>query len=124
MDDVDGRLINDARFKQWRCGRGHVMGVTERVKVTLRAGETTLRYFTTRLLVFQEAVDMEAEVPAEIRVASSLDGRILSMVHRCSVCGEIREWHPEARVVEMMAESTEDGGRRMEDGGRKMKDEG
>lgn len=105
MDNLDGRLLDGA--KQWKCENGHVMGVTERVKVKLRAGETTIRYFTTRLLIFKDSVDMEADVPAEIEVATALDGRILSMVHKCSVpgCGCKREWHPAPEVVELLAET-------------------
>lgn len=103
MDNLDGKSLNEDRFKQWRCEQGHVMGVTERVKVALRAGTTTIKYFTTRLSIFQNSVDMEADVPAEIEVSSVLDGRILSMVHRCSICHSIKEWHPEPRVVELLA---------------------
>lgn len=104
MDNLNGSAINDMeRFKHWKCNQDHIMGVTERVRVTLQANGTTLRYFTTRLLIFHDAVDMTADVPAEIEVSSSLDGRILSMVHRCSVCGGIREWHPDKDVVEFVA---------------------
>ncbi len=79
--------------------------VTERVKVRLQARETTIRYYTTRLHIFQNSIDMEADVPAQIEVATALDGRILSMVHKCSVpgCGCKREWHPDPDVVELLA---------------------
>ena len=104
MNNLDGNTINDERFKHWKCNQDHIMGVTERVRVTLQSlGGTTLRYHTTRLLLFHEAVDMAADVPAEIEVSSSIDGRILSMVHRCSVCGDLREWHPEKDVVQFVA---------------------
>jgi hypothetical protein len=106
MDKLDSKSLSDIeRFKRWMCERGHVMGVTERVKVKLRAGETTIRYFTTRLLIFQNSVDMGAEIPAEIEVATALDGRILSMVHKCSVpgCGCKREWHPDPEVIGLLA---------------------
>lgn len=103
MDNLDGSAIKDERFKHWKCGQDHVMGVTERVRVTLKVNESSIRYFTTRLLLFREAVDMTADVPAEIEVAGTGDGRILSIVWRCSVCGGIREWHPEKDVVEFVA---------------------
>jgi len=106
MDTLDGKSLSDIeRFKKWTCSNGHVMGVTERVRVKLRAREATIRYFTTKLLIFQNSVDMTAEVPAEIEVATALDGRILSMVHKCSVpgCGCKREWHPDPAVVELLA---------------------
>lgn len=106
MDTLDGKVLSDIeRFKKWTCERGHVMGVTERVRVKLRAGVKSVRYYTTKLLIFQNSVDMTADVPAEIEVATALDGRILSMVHKCSVpgCGCKREWHPDPEVVEALA---------------------
>lgn len=104
MENLDGKSISDReRFRHWKCGQGHILGVTERVREALQVNETTIRYYTTRLLLFREAVDMTADIPAEIDVASSLNGRILSMVHRCSVCGGIREWHPDNDVVEFVA---------------------
>lgn len=106
MNNLDGKSLNDIeRFKKWTCERGHVMGVTERVKVKLQAREAVIKYYTTRLLIFQDSVDMAADVPAEIEVATALDGRILSMVHKCSVpgCGCKREWHPDPNVIELLA---------------------
>lgn len=106
MDNLDGNAINDfERFKHWKCDHDHIMGVTERVRVALQVNGTTLRYYTTRLLIFREAVDMSVDVPAEIEVAGFGDGRILSIVWKCSVpgCGCVREWHPEKDVVEFVA---------------------
>lgn len=103
MDNLDGTVLQSDDFKQWCCENGHAMGVSLREKVSLRAGATTLRYFTTRLLIFQNSVDMDAERPTEIEVSSSIDGRILSMTHKCSVCGATREWHPQREVVEFLA---------------------
>lgn len=104
MDNLDGDAINDVdRFKHWKCCHDHIMGVTERVREALQVNGTTIRYFTTQLSLFRDAVDLSAEKPAEIEVTTVLNGRILSMVHKCSVCGDKREWHPEKDVVEFVA---------------------
>jgi hypothetical protein len=101
MDNLDGQLLN--RMKQWKCKNGHVMGVIERVRTEMQVNGKSLRYFTTRLMLFRRAVDLNADVPAEIDVAGYGDGRILSIVWRCSECDEIREWHPESAVAEFLA---------------------
>jgi hypothetical protein len=105
MDKLDGRLL--ANMKQWRCKRNknHMLGAIERVEVKLQANGSTLKYHTSRLSIFREAIDQAAEVPAEIDVAGTLDGKMLSMVWRCSVpgCGCINEWHPDGAVIEILA---------------------
>lgn len=104
MENLDGNAIHDIeRFKHWKCDHGHIMGVTERVRVALRVNGKTLRYYTTRLLLFRDAIDYLAEKPAEIEVTTELNGSILSMVHKCSLCGDKREWHAEKSVVEFVA---------------------
>jgi hypothetical protein len=77
--------------------------MTERVRETLQVNGTTIRYYTTRLLLFRQAVDMTADVPAEIEVAGFGNGRIMSIVWRCSVCGAIREWYAERDVAAFVA---------------------
>ncbi|RJP53607.1 MAG: hypothetical protein C4583_04275 [Anaerolineaceae bacterium] len=103
MENLDGQLLDGA--KQWKCANGHVLGVTERVKAELQVNGKSLRYFTTRLALFRQAVDLEIERPAEIEVCGAVDGRILSMRWRCSVagCGCIEEWHPAPDVAELLA---------------------
>jgi len=104
VDNLDGKKLSD--FKQWRCSRNndHILGVIERVKVSLQANGSTLKYFTTRLLVFRQAVDLSAEVPGEIEVSGALDGKILNMIWKCSVpgCGCVEEWHPDKEIVEYL----------------------
>lgn len=104
MENLDGKQLSD--LKKWRCSRNrdHVLGVIERVKVSLQANGSTLKYYTTRLLVFRQAVDLSADVPGEIEVSGSLDGRILNMLWRCSVpgCGSVEEWHPDKEIVELL----------------------
>ncbi|MCI0551304.1 MAG: hypothetical protein L0287_10135 [Anaerolineae bacterium] len=104
MKNLDGKSLSD--FKQWRCSRNkdHILGVIERVKISLQANGSTLKYYTTRLLVFRQAVDLSADVPGEIEVSGSLDGRILNMLWRCSVlgCGCVEEWHPDKEIIEYL----------------------
>jgi hypothetical protein len=107
MNNLDGKLLSDSeRFKHWKCEHGHILGVTERVRQVLEVKPYVyVKYYTTRLLIFRTSVDLSVDVPAEIEVAGQGDGRILSIVWRCSVpgCGCIREWHPEKDVVEFLA---------------------
>lgn len=107
MDKLDGSLLNG--MKRWQCDKNkdHTLGVIERVKVKLQVDGTTLRYFTSRLIVFRQAVDMSAEIPQEIEVAGTLDGKMLSMVWICSVpgCGCIKEWHPNDELLEYMVKT-------------------
>lgn len=105
MENLDGKTLGD--LKQWKCGRNsdHVLGVIERVRVSVMLNdETTLQYYTTRLIIFRAAVDLGAEVPAEIDVSSNLDGKMLSMTHKCSVpgCGSIKEWLPDEGALEWL----------------------
>ena len=105
MDNLDGKTLSG--LKQWRCdkNRDHILGVIERVQVSvLLDDQSTLKYYTTRLIIFRAAVDRCAEVPAEIKVAGTLDGKMLSMTWKCSVpgCGCIKEWHPDEGALEWL----------------------
>ena len=102
MDNLDGKKLSD--LKQWLCSnsRAHVLGVTERVKVNLQVDGRSIKYYSTRLLVFREAVDLSADVPAEIEVCGMLDGRTLSMMWKCSVCQCVHEWHPDREIIEQL----------------------
>jgi hypothetical protein len=107
MDNINGKMFSDAsRYKPWRCknNNGHVLGATERARVSIRVGDKTLRYYTTRLLVFRETLDLNAGIPEVIEVHGVLDGRLLNMAWRCTICGGVREWHPdEASMMEWLA---------------------
>ncbi len=102
-EKLDGTLLSN--MKQWRDNKGHVLGVIVRDEVKLQVRETTLRYQTSMLIIFREAIDRDAEIPAEIEVAGTLDGKTLSMVWKCSIpgCGCIKEWHPGDELVEFLA---------------------
>jgi hypothetical protein len=105
MDALDGKSLST--LKQWRCSnnKNHVLGVTERVKVTLEVKGRKLKYFTTRLLIFRHAVDLGEEIPAEIEVCGMLDGKTLNMTWKCSVpgCECVEEWHPDMDIDEHLA---------------------
>ena len=105
METLDGKLLND--MKQWRCGNNHdhVLGVIEQVQVKLLVNGSTLRYQTQRLIIFRNAIDQSEEIPTEIEVAGTVDGKSLSMIWKCSVagCGCPKEWHPNPEVVEFLA---------------------
>ncbi len=105
MENLDGKTLNHS--KQWKCGRNkdHILGVIERVQASMMMdGKPALKYYTTRLVIFRAAVDLGAEVPAEIEVAGVVDGKMLSMVWKCSVpgCGCMREWHPDEGALELL----------------------
>jgi hypothetical protein len=103
MKNLDGKNLSD--FKQWRCANNahHILGVLERVRVNVKMNGTTFTYYSPHLLIFRNTVDMEAETPAEIDVAGSIEGRTLfDMAWKCSVpgCGGIRKWFPEKELIE------------------------
>lgn len=103
MDTVDGKKLSD--FKLWRCkhNKDHVLGVSERVKVSFQVGGRDVRYYSNRLRLFRSAVDLNAEIPAEIEVCGMLDGRTMSMTWVCSECKEAQEWHPDDEFVKQLA---------------------
>lgn len=104
MDNLDGKTLGKA--KQWKCNKNkdHILGVIERVQAGALIDGKALKYYTTRLLIFRAAVDLSAEVPAEIEVSGAVDGRMLSMVWKCSVpgCGCIKEWHPDEDALDWL----------------------
>jgi hypothetical protein len=104
MNNLDGTTLDGS--KKWRCdkNKNHILGVIERVQVSFQVDGSTLRYHTTRLSVFRTAVDLTVEIPAEIEVAGGIDGRMLSMVWRCSACGCMKEWHPDEEALEWLHE--------------------
>lgn len=104
MEPVDGK--NLMNFTLWRCKNNgdHVLGVSERVKVSFTIGGRNVRYVTNRLMLFRYAVDLQAEIPAEIDVCGVLDGRTMAMTWTCSECKHPQEWHADKEFVEKMAD--------------------
>lgn len=72
--------------KQWRCPKGHVLGIVERVKRTNGSGKS---YHLSRLMLFRQAID--ADCAAEVDVMAVVEGTALDI--RCSVCGAVRPWY-------------------------------
>lgn len=103
MDTVDGKLLSN--MKLWRCkkNKDHVLGVSERVRVSFEIGGRNVKYYSNRLRLFRSAVDLNAEIPPEIEVCGMVDGRTLSMSWFCSACGEPRQWNPDEEFVKQLA---------------------
>lgn len=105
METLDGTLLSN--MKQWQCENNehHVLGVIERVEVIVNVEGSTLRYHTSRLILFRQAVDIDALIPAKIDVAGKLDVKMLSKMNwNCSLpgCGCSKAWHPDKEVLEYL----------------------
>ena len=74
------------KVKQWKCPRGHTLGIVERVKRTNGRGQS---YHLSRLMLFRQAIDVDCA--AEVDVMAVVEGTALDI--RCSVCGEVRPWY-------------------------------
>ena len=103
MDKLDGKKLSD--FKHWQCNINdhHVLGVLERMKVHVELDGMRFTYYSPRLMIFRETIDLEAAIPTEIMVAGTIEGKTLfNMIWRCSVpgCKGIKEWHPEKELFE------------------------
>lgn len=101
MDTVDGKQLQV--MDHWTCERGHVLGVmvSGREKMMLRNRQ--FNYPTTHLLLFHNAIDLNADVPEDIDVVGVLDSKIMNMIWRCSICSCVTKWHPSKKIVEHMA---------------------
>ena len=102
MLKMDGAQLSN--MKQWQCrnNKDHVLGVIERVQMKLQVKGITLSYFTSRLIIFREAIDRSAEIPTEIDVAGTVDGKLSSVIWRCSECNCIKEWHPDDEITDYL----------------------
>jgi hypothetical protein len=103
MDKLDGTRLS--HFKQLQCSRNkkHVLGVIERMKVNVVLDGTTFTYYSPRLIIFRETVDLEEDAPKEVDVAGTIEGKTLFDLNwKCSVprCNGIKEWHPEKEIFE------------------------
>lgn len=69
-------------IKPWKCGNGHVMGLTRRNGSKVQ-----------QLLLYRQALDMGAEAAqVEVDVIAVVEGKVCDV--RCSACGAIRTWFP------------------------------
>lgn len=90
MDGLDG-------LRQWKCSGGHVLGVVRRVAVSAN-GSTT--YHATRLMLFRDAIDLDAGAMLAVDVIAIIEGTTLDV--RCSVCGAMRSWWMGADALERL----------------------
>jgi len=73
-------------LKQWKCSRGHVLGVVQRVKVN--------DFHVTRLMLFRHAINLEANGKMEdVDVIAIVEGTTLDAACDVDQCGAKRTWH-------------------------------
>lgn len=82
--------------KQWKCERGHVLGMVQRVKVE--------GYFISRLLLYREAIDLNANGSmGDVDVMAVVEGTVLDV--KCSLCEAVRPWYMGRDVIERMMQT-------------------
>lgn len=67
-------------LKQWRCKNGHVLGA-----IQLNGNEVV------RLMLYRHAVDLAADVPAEVDVVGPVLGT-MPVVCDAEHCGDVKLW--------------------------------
>lgn len=87
-----------AGVKEWKCPRGHTLGIVKRIKIQT---ETSSGHIS-RLMLFRQAIDREAVDPENVDVIANVEGTALEI--RCSVCGEVRPWYIGADALERLIE--------------------
>ncbi len=85
-------------LKPWKCKNGHTLGVVQRVEASRQICGRPVRYHTTRLLLYRQAVDLAAESPQDVEVIACIEGTTLDV--RCSCCGAVRSWYEGEAVLE------------------------
>lgn len=101
---MDG-LMMTVSAKQWKCKNGHVLGLVVRTKEQAKVENMTVRYHTSKLIIFRFAIDPLADAMSDVDAAGELQGRmLLGFSWRCSVlgCGCIREWHPDDEALDWL----------------------
>lgn len=99
---MDGVLDGLMNAKQWKCNKGHVLGVVVRTKEQADVEGVTVKYHTSKLIIFRFAIDLLADAMKEVDAAGELHGRmLLGFSWKCSVlgCGCIREWNPDDEAL-------------------------
>jgi len=88
---------NFENLKKWKCdaNESHVLGILKRVEAKAQVDGETIRYHTTQVILFREAVDVDREIPNDIEVAGYIEGSLLMhMTWKCTCCGTTKTWHP------------------------------
>lgn len=97
---MDGKLDG---LKQWKCRRGHVLGLVERVQASSNGN----KYHISRLMLFRQAIDRDptSVSMADVDVIANIEGTVMDI--RCSVpgCGEVRSWWMGEAALEKFLES-------------------
>ena len=78
-------------LKEWKCKQGHVMGQVRRNGSGIR-----------QLLLYREAVDMEAQVLLYPDVMAIVEGYAAEVT--CSICGGVRTWVPGQEAMDRLIE--------------------
>lgn len=81
-------MANEQRISDWRCQKGHVMGVVQKM------GDKS-----ARLLLYRHALDMGQASPREVDVIAVVDA---AADIRCDVCGAMRTWSPSQDAFEKL----------------------
>jgi hypothetical protein len=94
-----------ADVKEWKCKKGHVLGVVRRVQVSL-SGRT---YHVAKLFLYRHAIDMQADDPAEVDVIGPVEGS--GGPFQCDVegCGQERKWEIGEDALERLLEKIKGG---------------
>jgi hypothetical protein len=79
------------QIANWKCANGHDLGQVVRNGKSIR-----------QLLIYRQAVDPQAEHPAEIDVLGVAEGLVMEV--RCSVCGSERTWMPGEEALKRLIE--------------------
>lgn len=73
--------MRQQKISDWKCSNGHKLGVVARNSSRIR-----------QLWVYRQAIDENAEAPAEVDVLGIAEGTLFDV--RCSICGSSRTWVP------------------------------
>jgi len=73
----------------WTCENGHVLGLVSRNGRGI-----------TRLMIYRQAVDHQADEPVAPEVMGIVEGTVLDI--RCSVCGCVRTWFPSQEALDKL----------------------
>lgn len=102
---MDGIFDGSMNARQWRCNKGHVLGLVVRTKEQAIVNSVTVKYHTRKLIIFRKAIDLLTDAMQEADAAGELQGRmLLGFSWKCSVpgCGCVREWHPDDEALDWL----------------------
>jgi len=84
-------------LKQWKCRKGHVLGVVQRFKVD--------QGHVSRLMLFRHAIDLSENAKLEdVDVIANIEGTTLDVACDVPQCCEKRTWFINADNTERFIE--------------------